>query len=166
MSVIGEQFRDGPAVFASARREFEPHIDRWGHQPTRRDYADALTEADVIVSTADHEFFGISVVEAIAAGAYPLLPQRLSYPEILSQTAGADDFIYQGGPGELARRLALLADRLARGDLWMQEPDRGRRAVARFLWKQLAPRLDDAIEQAGRRRPTTPAISPQRSSTS
>ena len=47
-------------------------------------YLKILSEADIIVSTAIHEFFGISVVEAIAAGAYPLLPKRLAYPEVLA----------------------------------------------------------------------------------
>ena len=76
ISVIGEQFREYPAVFDSARQEFKDYIDRWGYQESRSEYVAALTEADVFVSTANHEFFGISAVEAIAAGAYPLLPKR------------------------------------------------------------------------------------------
>lgn len=40
--------------------------------------------SDLIISTANHEFFGISILEAIAAGAYPVLPKMLAYPEVLS----------------------------------------------------------------------------------
>ena len=90
LSVLGEQFRDQPAVFDRARDLFADHIDRWGYQPSREAYVKALLDADVVVSTADHEFFGISVVEAIAAGAYPLLPERLAYPGgRKSRTGGA-----------------------------------------------------------------------------
>jgi glycosyltransferase involved in cell wall biosynthesis len=55
----------------------------WGYLPTRADYVALLSQADLVISTAEHEFFGISVLEAICAGAFPLLPNRLSYPELI-----------------------------------------------------------------------------------
>ncbi|MCP4657594.1 MAG: DUF3524 domain-containing protein [bacterium] len=148
VSVIGEQFKRVPEVFATARESFREQIDLWGHQPSREDYERALTAADVIVSTANHEFFGISVVEAIAAGCYPLLPNRLVYPEIV---AGFDDqlrdeCLYDGSPRQLAEKLAAVAERVAVGDLWQGDAQRGIRAVAGFSWPQLRPRLDDALE--------------------
>ncbi len=148
LSVIGEQFRDVPEVFAWAWEHFRDHIDRWGHQHTRADYEAALLEADAIVSTADHEFFGVSVVEAIAAGALPVLPRRLAYPEILADADPADEtlFFYDGTADQLAGRLRLLAQRVAGGDLWQGDPHRGVRAVQRFTWPELAPRLDTALE--------------------
>jgi glycosyltransferase involved in cell wall biosynthesis len=36
------------------------------------------------VSTADHEFFGVGVLEAMAAGTFAILPHRLSYPELIA----------------------------------------------------------------------------------
>ena len=150
LSVIGERFRDVPEVFERARREFEGHIDRWGYQESRTEYEGALLEADVVVSTAAHEFFGVSIVEAVAAGAYPLLPRRLAYPEIfgVDDAVGGDSFFYEGGAKELAGRLAQLAKRVERDDLWQGEAQRGRRAVQRFSWPRLAPLLDGALEHA------------------
>ena len=145
LSVVGEQFRDSPLVFQTARETFCDHIDRWGYQPSREEYEAALTEADVIVSTADHEFFGISVVEAIAAGAYPMLPQRLAYPEILDAVPDAEHFFYTGGASELADRLAALTQRLDHEGLWQGDPDVGVRAVTRFAWSRRVPDLDDAL---------------------
>jgi len=147
ISVIGEQFREIPPVFESARQRFGDHIDRWGYQESREDYIAALMEADIVVSTANHEFFGISVAEAIAAGAYPLLPRRLAYPEILQteNESETNDFFYDGKANELAQRLAKLSKQIKNNNLWPSDPDCGKRIVARFEWKQLAPVLDNAI---------------------
>lgn len=136
LSVIGEQFRDTPAVFEWARETFRDHIDRWGYQETRNEYVTALTQADVIVSTARHEFFGITVAEAIAAGVYPLLPKRLAYPEIVSH----EQFFYDGTTENLAEKLAALA---AGAD---RDSTPAVCAVGRFSWRHLAPILDAEID--------------------
>jgi glycosyltransferase involved in cell wall biosynthesis len=143
LSVLGEQFRDRPAAFDRAAERFAQHIDHWGHQP-REVYRQALTEADVFVSTACHEFFGIAAVEAMAAGALPVLPRRLSYPELLAGVDDAEAFFYDGTPAGLAERLGELAGRLAEGRLWRSDPQRARRAAERFDWDRCAPELDDA----------------------
>ncbi len=148
VSVIGEQFREYPAVFDSACDEFRGRIDRWGYQESRGDYVAALTEADVFVSTANHEFFGISAVEAIAAGAYPLLPKRLSYPEILQGVENADVFFYDGSPERLAAKLSELAARLPEGELWCGTGNEPALAVDRFHWERVAPDLDRALADA------------------
>ena len=148
VSVIGEQFRESPAVFDSARDEFKDHIDRWGYQESQGEYVAALAEADVFVSTANHEFFGISTVEAIAAGAYPLLPQRLSYPGILQGVENAEAFFYDGSPERLAAKLSELANRVAEGDLWCGTGNESASVVDRFRWEGVAPDLDRALADA------------------
>jgi len=108
-----------------------------------------LSEADVFVSTARHEFFGISVVEAIAAGVYPLLPRRLSYPEIISdeEPASTGGFFYDGSVEELANRLIDLAERRTRDDLRGDYPQCLAKIAARFLWRNVLPHYEDALEQ-------------------
>jgi glycosyltransferase involved in cell wall biosynthesis len=83
LAVAGESFRSVPAEFTEARERLADHIVHWGYAPTRSDYQTLLRQANLVISTADHEFFGISILEAIAAGAFPLLPARLSYPELI-----------------------------------------------------------------------------------
>ena len=46
-------------------------------------YARLLWEANAALSTAIHEFFGVGVVEALYCGCSPVLPARLSYPELV-----------------------------------------------------------------------------------
>ena len=146
MSVIGQQFAQQPAMFDAAAEFFRTHIDRWGFQTSRADYAAALCEADVYVSTAHQEFFGISAVEAAAAGAFPLLPRRLAYPEVFSGAPDSDDFFYDGSVEDLTDRLKELVGRLTGEDLWLGDPDRARRAVEGYHWDHLAGQYDDALE--------------------
>lgn len=150
LSVIGEQFRDVPDVFAWAKGFFAEHIVRWGCQDTRDAYRSALTAADVVVSTANHEFFGMSIVEAIAAGAWPLLPHRLAYPEIVAamEPLSPQDYFYDGTVQGLAQRLTGLGRKLQQGNTRQFSCELTEKAVSRYDWAHLAPILDDALEAA------------------
>ncbi len=150
LSVIGQSFRQRPDVFQWAKKFFKEHIDHWGYQEKNSDYQAALLEADVVVSTANHEFFGIGIVEAVAAGAWPMLPKRLSYPEILDLkgTPANECFFYDGSVKELSQRLLQLAERIGRGSLWEKEPRKAVQAVERFFWSDRAASLDEAIKKA------------------
>jgi len=147
VSVIGGGgAREALPVFGRARQELAGRIDHWGYQATRQEYENVLAEADVVVSTAQHEFFGLSVAEAVSAGAYPLLPKRLAYPEVLAaDETAAESFFYEGGANELASRLVELIDRLESGELWQGDPERAVRIVDRFSWERLLPEYDDAL---------------------
>ncbi|MBN2129990.1 MAG: glycosyltransferase, partial [Sedimentisphaerales bacterium] len=147
LSVIGERFRDEPEVFDWARRHFANRIDRWGYQPDRADYEAALCEADVFVSTAEHEFFGLSAVEAALAGAYPLLPERLAYPEIfgLTEDPAAKAFFYTGNSADLANKLTECARRLEAGASLGDLTQNLRQHLRRFQWPLLAPILDEGL---------------------
>jgi glycosyltransferase involved in cell wall biosynthesis len=54
-----------------------------GFDPDRASYAARLGACDVVVSTAIHEFYGMAMLEALAAGCAVLAPDRLAYPETL-----------------------------------------------------------------------------------
>ena len=149
VSVIGEQFRQVPEVFGWAHLYFTEHIDRWGYQKSRAEYEKALKEADVFVSTANHEFFGISVVEASLAGAYPIVPRRLAYPEILrlGEEEGIEKFFYDGSVADLGDRLISLAERIEKDYLPNEDTDRLVRLMERYKWDNLGKVLDQAIEK-------------------
>ena len=59
----------------------KPKLSIPGFAKNLEDYWSLLKQMDVVVSTANHEFFGIAICEAIWAGAIPIVPDRLSYRE-------------------------------------------------------------------------------------
>lgn len=96
--VMGESFGNKPQCFEEAEKRFSEELIHFGYAESREEYAQLLHQGDLIISTAKHEFFGISVLEGIRAGCYPLLPADLSYPELYEEK-----FLYK--PGKLARSL-------------------------------------------------------------
>lgn len=120
---------------AKALRELGDRVVAAGMLP-EDEYRQVLTEANVVVSTANHEFFGVAVVEAIAAGCRPVVPNRLSYPEILGEFA--DDFTY----GQ-ARPTTMLKTVLDDERVWNAPPQDLRESMRRFDWSLVAPAYDD-----------------------
>ena len=146
LHVIGESFRDVPDIFEKARHEFAAQIGYWGYLESRDAYATALAQSDVIVSTAKHEFFGLSVLEAMSAGVVPLLPERLSYPELLAAELHPmlSRSLYDGTVSALADELATMHRSLGTSH-WRARQAAARRAACRFAWPAVAARLDDSL---------------------
>jgi glycosyltransferase involved in cell wall biosynthesis len=92
LCILGQRFQVEPPCFQNARQELKNKISHIGYVENRADYCRLLVQGDIVVSTALHEFFGISVVEAVRAGCLPVLPNRLAYPELFGP-----EFIYQEG---------------------------------------------------------------------
>lgn len=97
--LLGEKFAECPPVFAEAHALLAAagKVAHWGFLPDRQPYLALLSTCDVVVSTAIHEFFGLSICGAVALGCYPLCPADLAYPEILSPTAAEADHSNGGG---------------------------------------------------------------------
>jgi len=138
--VAGESFREHPPVFDAARERLADRILHFGHMPDRRAYLDALKRADVVVSAARHEFFGIAVVEAVACGCFPLLPSRLSYPEIIPPELHRRHLY--SGRRDLKNRLAHLIDHTAAARSVSLRPE-----MERFSWRTIAPQFDAVFEE-------------------
>lgn len=111
-------------------------------------YRQLLWAATVTFSTAWHEYFGISILEAVHCHTLPLLPPRLSYPEIIP--AAFHDACLVDGP-ELVPRLrwALMHPQEARTLAGQVAA-----ATAVYDWRQMAPLYDRelaALSAAARR---------------
>jgi glycosyltransferase involved in cell wall biosynthesis len=61
LHVIGEQYNEIPDIFNEAKEKLKNKIDTWGYQASKLDYYKVLSKCDLVISTALHEFFGVSV---------------------------------------------------------------------------------------------------------
>ena len=94
-----------------------------------------------MVSTAIQEFFGISVIEAMYCGCVPILPRRLSYPDVLPPAFHAT-CLYDT-PEELVDKLQTAIEYLP-----TLRAQRFHSVAAQFDWSQMAPRYDAFFERA------------------
>lgn len=92
LHVMGQTFRESPACFAVAQEYLRDRIITWGYQ-SRQHYDEVLRRADVVVSTAIHDFQGLGMLEAMHRGCIPVAPDRMAYPEYIpaSLRYGIDD---------------------------------------------------------------------------
>ncbi|ALO45694.1 tRNA-queuosine alpha-mannosyltransferase domain-containing protein [Pseudohongiella spirulinae] len=90
LHLLGQRFRQQPAAFATLRQLLSDHYQSQGIEPgidnhieDRNAYLQVLQHGDIVLSTARHDFQGLSVLEACALGCTPLVPDALAYPEYL-----------------------------------------------------------------------------------
>ena len=84
--LAGEHFEVQPKEFERAFERYANRILHYGYAEDFAEYSKLLHRSDLVVSTSIHEFFGISILEAIHCGCHPLLPNRLSYPELIPES--------------------------------------------------------------------------------
>ncbi len=79
--IAGKSFKRIPKAFDLIKTEMSDELIHCGYVESRSKYIELLRDADILLVTSHQDFFGISVVEAIAHGCWPILPNRLAYPE-------------------------------------------------------------------------------------
>ncbi len=141
LALLGENFQMVPKPFLAAKERYKDRIIQYGYAASRNDYLDLLSRGAVVISTAHQENFGISVVEAVRYGCLPLLPNRLSYPEIIPDEFH-DGVLYQN-QSELVEKLIFLLSH----HVQMQSTRRAlSEAMAGYAWDNMAAKYDTVLE--------------------
>ena len=112
-----------------------------GFLPDRERYEAWLAAADIVVSCADQEYFGISVAEAVHAGCYPVLPRRQVYPHLYGPLCRGRHFY------DTDQDLVALLGDLVRGEGAGHVCPLSRDVDA-FCWPRLAPCYDALLARS------------------
>jgi hypothetical protein len=102
-----------------------------GYVDSFKDYAEWLWKANILPVTSNQDFFGGSVVEAIYCNCFPLLPNRLAYPEHLPVS---DDMFFNNFE-ELCVRLKNLI-------INFQDLNNVSRYIRKYDWNILIDKYD------------------------
>jgi len=135
--VAGQAFRETQDLMRDAATALGSRLHRCAEPASREEYAHLLASADVAVSTARNEFFGLAMVEACYAGCRPLVPERLAYPELYEER-----FRYEGCDGLIASLRDLIVARPAAGE--------ARAFAERYTFSELAPAYEELFARVAR----------------
>jgi len=145
LALLGENCQTVPKVFMRARKRYGRRIRHYGYVASRAAYIDWLKEGAIVVSTAQQENFGISVVEAVRFGCFPLLPKRLAYPEVIPEKF--HPHVLYEDQEDLIVRLGRLT---ARFDDYHDLRIQLARAMGGYAWYNVIGRYDALLESLTR----------------
>lgn len=140
--VCGEGFEDQPEAFSKIQSEFSHELIHFGFAESRAEYKALLHQANIIPVTSQQEFFGQSVMEAMAAGCFPLLPDRLAYPNHIPESL-KQAFIYSSNEQLQTNLTDICADLSAVVPLM----EAAQSIALQYDWDKLIDSYDEQMEQ-------------------
>ncbi len=143
LAVMGECSQKVPKPFVAAKKRYGRRVLVYGYVESREEYYRWLNRGDIVISTALQENFGIAVIEAIRMGCFPILPARLSYPEVLPEEFHQAS-LYSSRK-ELVTKLKAAVTRPRQEII-----QRLQNTMGRYDWKNLIDTYDDMIETAAK----------------
>lgn len=109
IALLGEQFGRLPEALQRLKDHFGDRVIADGFLPSRQAYLEILKRAMVLPVTSRHDFYGYSVLEAIAAGCIPLLPNDQVYPEYIPHLG--DFCVYKNKEELFSKIKSILCNR-------------------------------------------------------
>ena len=135
--VLGEQAEKYPKIFDWAKDYFQDEILHFGYALSKEEYWEWLQKSSILMVTSNQDFFGISIVEAMYANVFPLLPNRLAYPEHI-QIEFLDNHLYSTSNELEEKVIKLLNTKVVHNDFstW----------VKKYSWKESINNYDQMLQ--------------------
>lgn len=140
VAVLGECFSQQPAEFEEGRKRLGSKVVQFGFVEDFAEYARWLWRADILPVTSHQDFFGASVVEAVYCGCWPVLPQRLAYPELIPTELHAKYF-YHGFDELVAQLVYIIENRDHLQNNCLQS------VVKKYDWQEMSVKYDDHLKR-------------------
>ena len=138
--LLGERYEQYPPAFDEIQKRFADKLLQAGYAESFSAYAQWVCRADILPVTSKHDFFGISVVEAIYCNLFPILPNRLAYPEHIPP-AMRGNHLYES-QSDLNQQLEAAVININR-----IRQVRTELFVKHYDWQSLAPEYDQWLTQ-------------------
>lgn len=105
--ILGRAFKTIPRALRIIKEKHANQCLSLGYVNSRAEYIRVLQQADVVLSTANHDFQGIAMLEAAACGCRPLAPNRLVYPDLYPP-----ENLYPATPDNPEKQARVILDKL------------------------------------------------------
>ncbi|WP_443642436.1 DUF3524 domain-containing protein [Candidatus Njordibacter sp. Uisw_039] len=148
LCLVGQQFRQQPIEFEEIKKEFSTYLVQFGYVESRQQYLNWLAGGDMILSTALHEFQGISVLEAVQLGCIPVLPNRLVYPEMFGL-----DYLYESAPQEHKKESVAAVNLIQKMALKIDQDIASIPFVEHLLWPNMKEQYKHLLDFKAPNRP-------------
>ena len=129
--VLGEEFQTEMSIFNKARELFADELLHIGYCDSFTDYAKWLWKSDILPITSNQDFFGISIMEAVYCKTIPILPNRLTYPELFK----SDRTIFYNNDNELIEKIKASINNLS-------SYKKLNKLASKFDWTKIAKKYD------------------------
>ena len=139
--VLGKKYSKYPTIFDEARIKLSNEILYFGFCDSHDEYVSWLNKTDIIPVTSNQDFFGVSIVEAIYMNNYPILPNRLSYTELINSDNNPE--VFYNTKEELYR---LLLNSIINYKNLRKSTIKYRELINRFDWSNIVEEYDEKFE--------------------
>ena len=136
--VLGEEFDTEMDVFTQAREQFSDEILQFGFCEKFEDYAQWLWKSDYLLVTSNQDFFGASIMESVYCNTSPILPNKLTYPELFDINSNPDIFY-----NSVDECIILLQKKIKE---WNGFTENYSEIAKTYDWSIIAPKYDSILK--------------------
>ncbi|MGI1677271.1 MAG: DUF3524 domain-containing protein [Cellvibrionaceae bacterium] len=157
--ILGQSFRKQPIEFEEIKKLLIQNnwLGEWGYIEDREHYLKTLQESDAVLSTALHDFQGISILEAVATGCTPIVPDRLAYQELFTKEVfytsyleiNNTNLLYTQKTNQEATALAEKIKQLSESKTLTKGEIKGNRKqdIQHLSWNSMKEKYKDILEK-------------------